>query len=51
MRPTEEEVQNPAQVLDHERIKVAVDALQSPDVIGDCSRVCNLTCIFLVLFI
>ncbi|RUS69837.1 hypothetical protein EGW08_022406 [Elysia chlorotica] len=29
---------NPGEVLDHERIKVAVDALQSPDVIGDCSR-------------
>ncbi|GFO07751.1 M-phase inducer phosphatase [Plakobranchus ocellatus] len=28
----------PGESSDHERIKVAVDVLQSPDVIGDCSR-------------
>ncbi|GFR66075.1 M-phase inducer phosphatase [Elysia marginata] len=34
----QEKVSDQGEVLDHERIKVAVDALQSPDVIGDCSR-------------
>lgn len=34
----QENTSDPGEDLNHERIKVAVDALQSPDVIGDCSR-------------